>query len=67
MENKLEIPLGWKLTYAEVSNNVYEMRLTWELGPMVETKGDDFDGMLSWCIESAKDIEDQLRQKGLIL
>ena len=63
MADPSEIPFGWTLTYDEVSNNVFEMRLGWERGPYVETKGHDFDTMLKWCIESAKDIEDQLRRK----
>ncbi|GAA3920588.1 hypothetical protein GCM10022406_03650 [Hymenobacter algoricola] len=66
MENMPELPPGWKLTYDEVSNSVYEMRLTWERGPMVETKGTDFDGMLAWCVKSALDIEDLMRRRGLL-
>jgi hypothetical protein len=63
MEQKKAIPTGWKLTYAEVSNNVYNMRLVSECGSCVETKGSHFDEMLAWCIESALNIDDQVRQK----
>lgn len=66
MENEPAIPAGWKLTYDEISNGVYVMRLAWDRGPIVETKGCDFDAMRTWCIESAKDIENQLRRKGMI-
>ena len=66
MEDQPEIPPGWVLSCAEVSNGVYHMRLTWEQGPVVETTGDDVATMRAWCIEAALDIEDQLRQKGVL-
>jgi hypothetical protein len=66
MDQKKAIPTGWKLTYAEVSNNVYNLRLISEGGSCIETKGSDFDEMLAWCIDSALNIDDQVRQtKGL--
>ncbi|SFQ78773.1 hypothetical protein [Hymenobacter arizonensis] len=65
MKNARDIPASWKLTYEEVSNGVYKMRLTWERGPFVETSGTDFEGLRAWCIESARNIEDQLRRKDL--
>jgi hypothetical protein len=66
MENTLTILLGWKLTYDEVFNGVYEMQLTWERGPKVETKGTDFEDMLAWCLASALDIEALMRRRGPI-
>jgi len=66
MENLPKLPLGWKLTYDEVSNGVYEMQLTWDRGPKVETTGTDFEGMLAWCIASAHDVEDLMRRRGLL-
>jgi len=66
MEDQFEIPAGWTLTSAEVSNGVYQMRLTWEHGPVVETTGDDIATMRAWCIEAALDIEDQLRRNGVL-
>jgi hypothetical protein len=62
MEQKKAIPTGWKLTYTEVSNSVYNMRLTREGGSCVETKGSEFDEMLVWRIDSALHIDDQVRQ-----
>lgn len=61
-----ELSPEWKLTYDEVSNSVYEKCLIWERGPLVETTGTDFEGMLAWCIKSALDIEDLMRRKGLV-
>ena len=66
MENLPELPPGWKLTYDEISNGVYEMRLTWECGPHVETTGTDLESLVAWCIASARDIEDLMRRRGLI-
>jgi len=59
MEEEKRIPIGWTLTYQEVSNNVYHMRLRNDRGPSVETTGVDFDQLLVWCIASARDIDDQ--------
>ena len=61
-----ELPLGWKLTYDEVSNGVYTMQLMWDRGPKVETTGTDFEGLLAWCIASAHDIEDLMHGRGLL-
>ena len=66
MENKSEVPGGWTLTCAEVSNGVYEMRLTWDRGPVVETTGTDVPALQTWCIEAALAIEDQVRRKELL-
>ncbi|HEX8659417.1 MAG TPA: hypothetical protein VF690_17895 [Hymenobacter sp.] len=65
MEQARDLPAGWKLAYAEVSNGVDQLRLTWGRGPFVETSGTDFEGLLAWCIESARDSEDQLWRQGL--
>ncbi len=62
-----ELPPGWKLSYEEVSNGVYEMQVTWDRGPKVETTGTDFEEMKAWCIKSALDIEDLMCRRGLIL
>lgn len=66
MEAQAEIPAGWTLTSTEVSNGVYQLRLTWEHGPVVETTGDDVATMRAWCLKAALDIEDQLRRKGVL-
>ena len=65
MENRPEIPPGWELTVDEVSSNVYEVRLTWDRGPLVETKGTDVEGMVAWCVQSARTIEDLMRRRDL--
>ena len=65
MDDRLERPPGWKLTYDDVSNGVYEMQLAWDRGPKVETTGTYFEDMRAWCIKSALDIEDLMRRRGL--
>jgi hypothetical protein len=57
MEQKESIPTGWKLTYTEVSNNVYNMHVISERGSSVEIKGSNFDEMLAWCIDFALNID----------
>ena len=56
MEDIDGVPDGWKLSYEEVSNNVYKVRLIADYGSVVElTDQNDFEVIVSCCIESAKD------------
>ncbi|WP_022826332.1 hypothetical protein [Hymenobacter norwichensis] len=58
------IPMGWTLTYDERSNGVYQVRLTSERGPQVETTGAaDLEQLVLECIKDAKAIDEQLQQK----
>lgn len=60
MQGFNDIPKGWKLSYQEVSNNVYEVQLISETGLTVETTGDDLDNLIKQCVESADEIDQQL-------
>lgn len=61
MEGIEGVPDGWTLSYEEVSNNVYKVRLKANYGSVVEITGDsDFEGIVARCIESAKEIDKKL-------
>lgn len=62
MNDDIEVPDGWRLSYEETSNNVYKVRLTSYWGPAVETTGTNFEEMVKWCINSAQEINIQLLQ-----
>lgn len=62
MNDGIIVPIGWTLSYEETSNNVYKMRLTSDWGPVVEITGTNFDELVDWCIDSAKEIDVQLLQ-----
>ncbi len=54
------LPLGWRLSYDEVSNNVYKVNLTTRQGLTVEKTGTDLEEIISECIENAKSIDNQV-------
>lgn len=60
MQGFNDIPKGWKLSYQEVSNNVYEVQLTSETGLTVEMTGDDLDNLVMQCVEWTDEIDQKL-------
>jgi hypothetical protein len=62
IKTSIGIPSGWTLSQQEVSNGVYNVRLTAYFGSTVEMTGTEIDELLASCIESAKSIDKQLGQ-----
>lgn len=62
MKHSEAIPPGWKLRWDELANQVYQVRLKGENGLTVEMSGHDYDELLSQCVESVKEIEQQLER-----
>lgn len=60
MQPTAVIPPGWKLNWNQLSNQVYQVRLASQMGLTVEMAGHDFDELVSQCVESVKEIEQQL-------
>jgi hypothetical protein len=58
-----QIPAGWKLSYEEVSNNVFKITLVSSHGSKVEKTGANFEQILADCIESAGGIDKQLSHR----
>lgn len=55
------VPEGWILTYRELSNNIYEVRLLSKHGSLFEMTGSgDFEGLVARCIKSANEINNQV-------
>lgn len=52
------MPDGWTLSYQEVSNNVYIVRLMANFGSVVKiTDSSNFESIIDRCVESAEEIE----------
>jgi hypothetical protein len=60
MKNGTEILTGWTLSFEEVSNNVYKVKLTDKFGREVETTDFDLDKALTTVEKYAFDIEKQI-------
>lgn len=60
--NKKFVLPGWKLTFEEVSNNVYEINLTDQFYRKAETKDSDLEGGIRKCAEFAFDIEKEINK-----
>jgi hypothetical protein len=63
MQNGQEIIQGWFLTYEEISNNVYKVRLTDAYGRIVEATGTDLEKLVEENKVSAMKIEEQIKEK----
>lgn len=60
--NNSELFLGWTLHYEEVSNNVYQFKLTDNSGRQAGCKDHDFERGIETCVSYAFDIEKQLNR-----
>ena len=57
----LEIPLGWKISLDEVSNNVYKVELRNTNEQMVSDTSHDLKASLEKCIQGAVEIDVQMK------
>jgi hypothetical protein len=55
----MAIPNGWTLSQQEISNGIYQVRLTAYFGTIIDMTGTDIDDLMARCIESANSINKQ--------
>ncbi len=54
---------NWKTEINEISNNVYKLRMTHNLGSVIEKTGTDIEAMKREALEDSIEIEKEIERK----